>query len=66
MIHYENSDHDERRLEQWVHNNCFWRWHLPKAQAIGWDKNSIKEMIVEKLKQKSLRNIINVKCAKKK
>ena len=42
------------------------RKHVPKAQAVGEDKNFSKEIIVEKPKQKSLRKVINVMSAKKK
>ena len=61
-IHYENTEKGEKKLDDWAKHHYYCQKHIPKAQAVGWDKIQQKE-VVEKQpnKRETLKKIITEK-----
>ena len=61
-IHYENTKKGEKKLDDWAKHHYYCQKHIPKAQAVGWDKIQQKE-VVEKQpnKRETLKKIITEK-----
>ena len=60
-IHYENTEKGEKKLDDWAKHHYYCQKHIPKAQAVGWDKIQQKEVVENQLKRKTLKKIITEK-----
>ena len=66
-IHYENTDKGQRQLDVWAKDHFYWKKHMPRAVAVGWDKEKEQDVVMqEPRKQRFFKRVQKLVSQKKK
>ena len=66
-IHYENTDKVQRQLDMWGKDHFYCEKHMPRAIAIGWDKEKEQDVVIqEPRKQRFFKGVQKLVSQKKK
>ena len=66
-IHYENTDKGQRQLDVWTKDHFYCKKHMPRAVAVGWDKEKEQDVVIqEPRKQRFSKRVQKLVSQKKK